>query len=90
MLQNMCRGILEVYFKFRIQRGSLITMGQNVFKSILEVYVIFRIQKYILSIAQYQQDKVPIKVHVPCRAMASWLPAAFSNQRSQDQNHQEA
>ena len=38
--------------------------SQNISKSILEVYFIFRVQKYIWSIAQFQQDKILIKVYI--------------------------
>ena len=38
--------------------------NQNISKSILEVYFIFRVQKYIWSIAQFQQDKILIKVYI--------------------------
>ena len=38
--------------------------NQNISKSILEIYFIFRVQKYIWSIAQFQQDKILIKVYI--------------------------
>ena len=44
--------------------------NQNISKNILAVYFIFREQKCIWSIAQFQQNKILIKVYIIYGAMA--------------------
>ena len=57
------QSILETC-KFKLLFSVTNFRNQNISKSILEVCFIFRVQKYIWSIAQFQQDKILIKVYI--------------------------
>ena len=57
------QSILETY-KFKLFFSVKNFGNQNISKGILEVYFIFRVQKYIWSKAQFQQDKILIKVYI--------------------------
>ena len=68
LLNSWTQSILETY-KFKLFFSVTNFGNQNFSKSILEVYFIFRVQKYIWSIAQFQQDKILMKVYIIYGAM---------------------
>ena len=68
LLNCWTQSILETY-KFKLFFSVTNFGNQNFSKSILEVYFIFRVQKYIWSIAQFQQDKILMKVYIIYGAM---------------------
>ena len=57
------QSILETN-KFKLFFSVTAFGNQNISKNILEVYFIFRVQKYTWSIAQFQQEKILIEVHI--------------------------
>ena len=63
LLNSWTQSILETY-KFKLFFSVTNFGNQSFSKSILEVYFIFRLQKYIWNIAQFQQDKILIKVYI--------------------------
>ena len=69
LLNSWTQSIIETY-KFQLFFSVTNFGNQNFSKSILEVYFIFRAQKYIWSIAQFQQDKILMKVYIIYGAMA--------------------
>ena len=69
LLNSWTQSIIETY-KFQLFFSVANFGNQNFSKSILEVYFIFRAQKYIWSIAQFQQDKILMKVYIIYGAMA--------------------
>ena len=68
LLNSWTQSILETY-KFKLFFSVTNFGNQNFSKSILEVYFIFRVQQYIWSIAQFQQDKILMKVYIIYGAM---------------------
>ena len=63
LLNSWTQSILETY-KFKLFFSVTNFGNQSFSKSILEVYFIFRLQKYIWNTAQFQQDKILIKVYI--------------------------
>ena len=68
LLNSWTQSIPETY-KFKLFFSVTNFGNQNFSKSILEVYFIFRVQQYIWSIAQFQQDKILMKVYIIYGAM---------------------